>query len=177
MILAAADAINWWTDVAVPFGSALIGGLLAVIGALIGAKKAAKEQANYARLIDRERRQAEALLAIDEPLKQLEFRADANEKQWIVSPESMSSNWKETLTPHLHDIDAVWADIAARLRDPATRDAVGAFVASDFASQTHAAQEHRNSEQDQASIDAARSFNKFILEETRRLRKSLNAAL
>jgi hypothetical protein len=97
----ARDALNWWTDVIVPFGSALIGGGLAVWGAWLGAKRAAREQAGYARLIDRERRQSEALLALDGILNQLEYRARANEEQWERTPESMSSNSNSTLTDHL----------------------------------------------------------------------------
>jgi hypothetical protein len=171
------DTFNWWTDVVVPFGSALIGGLLAVGGAYLGANRAANVQAEYARLIDRQRRQTEALLELDGPLAQLEYRARANEKAWETSPSSMSSNWNETLIEHLRTITAVWPEVAHRVTDEGVRSEVTRYNAPSKEFEVQTAQERRNSAQDQNSIDEARELNKRLLYETVTLRGLLNEAL
>lgn len=70
------STFNWWTDVAVPFGAALIGGVFALIGAWRGAKWAAKEQRQSAGLIAaqlrRDQLQSDAFLQIDSTMSKLE---------------------------------------------------------------------------------------------------------
>ena len=179
MMAAAAtgEALNWWTDVVVPFGSALIGGGLAVWGATLGAKRAAKHQAAYARQIDRERRQSEALLVLDRLLNQLEYRARANEQHWERSPEAMNSNWDSTLTDHLNQIAADWPEVAPRVSDEGVRDAIVGFQAEAKASEVHEAQEERGRRQDRGSIDEARALNRKVLEDTRAVRSAIDDVL
>jgi hypothetical protein len=180
-LLALESSLNWWTDVVVPLLAALIGGTAALIGAWLGAKWAAGEQRKHAALIDAERRrarlQSEAILRLDEILDQIAYRAQADEEQWGRKPNSMSSNWKEGLTPHLSSFRETWARVGPRIRDEDVRQAVQRFDAAGMAAEVNAAQDQRNSRQDQGSIDAARDVTRRVLEETQRLRAALHDAM
>ena len=127
----ATDSFNWWTDVLVPFGSALIGGGFALFGAWRGAKWAAEEQRRHASEIDAERGrarlQSEAVLRLEEVLDQLEYRARAMDQQWERTPNSMSSNWNTELTQHLYPFEVTRESVQLRIRDETIKAAIDRF--------------------------------------------------
>jgi hypothetical protein len=177
----AADLFNWWTDVAVPLGAALIGGTAALIGAWRGAKWAAEEQRKYAGQIEADRRrdrlQSEAILQLDGILQQLEYRARAMEEQWTRTPSAISSNWYEPLTNHLNQFEIDSSSVSLRLKDDWVWSAIEGFDASGLLADVAAARDQRESRQDQESVDDARDVNRRVLQDTQDLRAELNKAI
>jgi hypothetical protein len=177
----AADSFNWWTDVAVPLGAALVGGAAALIGAWRGAKWAAGEQRKYAGQIAadlrRDRLQSDAILQLDKLLQQLECRAGEMEEQWTRDPSWITSNWYEPLTSHLNQFGIDLSSVSLRVKDDAVRRAIEGFDASGLLAEVAAARDQHASRKDQESIDDAREINRRILQDTQDLRAALNEAI
>jgi hypothetical protein len=175
------ESFSWWTEVAVPFGAALIGGAGALLGAWLGARWAAKEQRRFAREIAadarRERLQSDAILKLDEIVDQLEYRARSADDQWQNAPNSMASNWNATLTEFLNPFVVAWESVRGRIRDRSVLEAVERFDARDKVVKVNGAQQVRDTFQTQSAIDQARELNGQVLKDTRSLRRVLNDAL
>jgi hypothetical protein len=76
---------DWWKDVIVPLGAALIGAGAALYGGWRGAKWAAEEQRRQALIIDADHRRTQtqdALRDFDDLLARLVQAADGYAKQW-----------------------------------------------------------------------------------------------
>jgi hypothetical protein len=174
------STFSWWTDVAVPLGAALIGGAAALLGAWRGAKWAAKEQQKGAGLIAAELRrdqlQSDALLQLDRVLTRLEVLLDRYSDTWDSSPNQMDGNWGRTLQELLVEFEAELTAVIGRIRDPHIRETLEAVPAYQ-ADEVEAAQQTRDTNQDQASIDAAREVNGRLLEDIRELREDLHERL
>ena len=81
------------------------------------------------------------------------------------------------MTRHLGDFVADWPAVRRRVRNEWIRKEVDRFDAAAKVEQVNAAQETRNQQQDQASIDHARQDNGRMLFEAQPLSAVLNDAL
>ena len=81
------------------------------------------------------------------------------------------------MTRHLGDFVADWPAVRRRVRNEWIRNEVDRFDAAAKVEQVNAAQETRNQQQDQASIDHARQVNGRMLFEAQPLSAVLNDAL
>jgi hypothetical protein len=180
-----AAQFNWWTDVIVPFGAALIGGSFALLGAWRGAKWAADEQRKHADEIASDRRRDElqhkVLMEVDEILVQLEYHARSMEEQWASKPDSMWANWNTELTRHLRQLENHWPAFRLRVRAKSVHDAFERFDVGYKITAIDAAQEDFNQRSQNPDVQKARQrardVNREVLEETRVLRAALNEAL
>jgi hypothetical protein len=170
--------LDLWPDVLVPFGSALVGGAFALLGARWGARWAARYQdegaGKIARRVRRDEREEEALLLLDEHLNRLEIQAEAMLMQADANPGQFASNFNSNLSEHLYAIHNGWSELRLRLYDVRVRLALAAFLPRDWAYELDAAAERRKQSNDATE---AVEFTRNLLAEVQDLRTSIREAL
>jgi hypothetical protein len=172
------DDLDVWTDVAVPLVAALLGGVLVLVGARWGARRAAsyqEEQAGrIARGLRRDEREEDALLVLDAALADLEADADDLARRAHTAPGTVSSEEPRKLARHLLTIYGECNRLRPRIHSPEARDSLSAFDSLTLAHEVEEVQTRRAQSDD---LTATRDLAGKLLRETRELRATIQDAL
>ena len=172
------DDLDVWTDVAVPLVAALLGGVLALVGARWGARRAARYQEDQAgriaRRLRRDEREEDALLVLDAALADLEAGADDLARRANTAPDTVSSEEPRKLARHLLTIYGECNRLKPRVHSPEARGALSSF---DSLTLAHEVEEVQTRQAQSDDLTPIRDLAGKLLRETRELRATIQDAL
>ncbi len=172
------EDLDVWIVVAAPLVAALIGGLLALVGARWGARRAARYQegqaGHIARRLRRDEREEDALLVLDAGLAELEAEADDLPRRADASTDPSSSVGSRKLAGHLLTFYGEWNRLRRRVHSPEVREALSAFDSLTLAYELEEIQARRTQSND---LTETREKARELLQTSRELRATIQDAL
>lgn len=172
------EDLDIWTDVAVPIVAALIGGVIALLGARWGARRAARYQddqaGRIARQVRRDEREEDALLVLDGALAELEADADDLVRRADTAPATFSSEENRKLAGHLLTLHGEWNRLKRRVQSPEARQALSDFDPLTRAYKVEEVQERRKQSND---LSETQEMTRELLRDSRELREAIRDAL
>jgi hypothetical protein len=172
------DDLDVWTDVVLPLVAALLGGVLALVGARWGARRAASYQEDQAgriaRGLRRDEREEDALLALDAALTDLEAAADDLAHRAHTAPGTVSSEEPRKLARHLLTFYGECNRLRQRIHSREARESLSSFDSLTLAHEVEEVQTRRAQSDD---LTETRDLAGKLLRDTRELRAMIQDAL
>jgi hypothetical protein len=121
-----ADSFNWWTDVAVPLGAALVGGAAAILGGLRAARYESRQTRSLAIELRAQEREEEGLLQLGAILGDIETRMDGFHRDFMSDPTRASKTQRaaEAHADRTRLFNTWGTDLSLRIRDDGVTRAV-----------------------------------------------------